>query len=371
MLSVFKIEKLDPSVVRRVTEEELYDLKPYDFVKVSFELPAGMEVEKAKEDVKQVLSPNAKVFPLVTTKRLLVMDSVANLRLVSALLNEERVVQDGRIVPTEFVLKHARPEKVIDILYVVLGLDPQSRPTQMELQLQQQKLQLMTQMQQQGKDVIVDAQEGRPAGVPGLQQAAQQRHGQRPAGADEDHRADDQVSGRAVWRRRNRRRSASAATGPVAERWSAEMRKYPLTTLDPDNFVMTLEEIGGLSPSAEFRVDKKSKTLFATGHRIRPREDRQPDRSVRRLGPRVSRDLRCGGCRPTRWRPPIYNLMAGQAEEEDDNNAGRYWYYDPWEQEPRERQTGQGLRRRCRHREQPAHAVGERGRDRTRAATCS
>jgi hypothetical protein len=138
VLSVFKIEKLDPSLVRRVEEEDLYDLKPYDFVKISFELPTTMEVEKAKEDVKQVLSPNAKVFPLVTTKRLLVMDSVANLRMVSALLNEERAVQDGRLVPEEFPLKYARPEKVIDILYVVLGLDPQSRPTQMELQLQQQ-----------------------------------------------------------------------------------------------------------------------------------------------------------------------------------------------------------------------------------------
>ena len=63
-------------------------------------------------------------------------------------------MQDGRIVPDEIPLKHARAEKVIDILYVVLGLDPQSRPTQMELQLQQQKLQLMTQMQQQGKDVM-------------------------------------------------------------------------------------------------------------------------------------------------------------------------------------------------------------------------
>ena len=39
------------------------------------------------------------------------------------------------------------------MLYVLFGLDPKSRPSQMDLQLQQQKLQLMTQMQQQGKDV--------------------------------------------------------------------------------------------------------------------------------------------------------------------------------------------------------------------------
>ena len=62
------------------------------------------KVEKAKEDVKQVLNPSAKIFPLVSTKRLLVMDSVANLRTVSELLNQERLVQSGRIVPKEFVL---------------------------------------------------------------------------------------------------------------------------------------------------------------------------------------------------------------------------------------------------------------------------
>src|SRR3954471_17424487 len=41
VLSIFKIDKIDPSVVRRVTDDQLYDLKPYDFVKVSFDLPAS------------------------------------------------------------------------------------------------------------------------------------------------------------------------------------------------------------------------------------------------------------------------------------------------------------------------------------------
>ena len=50
VLSVFKIERLEPIVVPRIDEESLYDHKPYDFVKVSFQLPEGMEVEKAKED---------------------------------------------------------------------------------------------------------------------------------------------------------------------------------------------------------------------------------------------------------------------------------------------------------------------------------
>ena len=173
VLSVFKIEKLDPSLVPRLTEDQLYDAKPYDFVKVSFELPASMAPDKAAPDIKQVLSPSAKVFPLVTSKRVLVMDAVANLRLVSALLNEERAVQDGRIVPREFILKYARAEQVIDTLYVIVGLDPKSRPTQMELQLQQQKLQIMMQMQQQGQRRRVDAQARGAAGLSGVQPSAE------------------------------------------------------------------------------------------------------------------------------------------------------------------------------------------------------
>ena len=81
------------------------------------------------------------------------MDSVANLRTVSELLNQERMVQDGRIVPKEFVLKHARPQQVIEILYVILGVDPKAKPAQTDPQMQQQQMQMMQQMQQQGKDI--------------------------------------------------------------------------------------------------------------------------------------------------------------------------------------------------------------------------
>jgi type II secretory pathway component GspD/PulD (secretin) len=335
VLSVFKIDKLDPSVVRRVTEDELYDLKPYDFVKVSFELPASMEIEKAKEDVKQVLSPNAKVFPLVTTKRLLVMDSVANLRLVSGLLNEERSVQSGRIVPREFVLKHARPERVIDILYVVLGMDPQSRPTQMELQVQQQKLQLMTQMQQQGKDVASMLQKDGPpvylaynkqrnsvlANAPPEQMKIIEqtiRYLDVPFGDAETGDAASSVAGVSDAGQNG------AAGGGNGQR---VMKKYPLVTLDPETFVMTLEEIGGLSPAAEFKVDKKSKTLFAlaveTDHQKINALIDQFDGSGRDFHVLWLRRLPADAVAAS-----IYNLMAGQAEEEDDNRNRYPWYWD-------------------------------------------
>ena len=339
-LSVFKIEKLDPSVVRRVEEEDLYDLKPYDFVKISFELPTGMEVEKAKEDVKQLLSPNAKVFPLVTTKRLLVMDSVANLRLVSALLNEERSVQDGRIVPDEIPLKHARAEKVIDILYVVLGLDPQSRPTQMELQLQQQKLQLMTQMQQQGKDVMsMLKKDGPPVYLAYNKQRNSIIANAPPEQMKIIHQTIKYLD--VPFGDAETAEIGMAATGPI-ENGGRETRKYPLTTLDPDNFVMTLEEIGELNPSAEFRVDKKSKTLFATAtesdhKKINSLID-QFDGSGREFHVVPLRRLPADAVAAT-----IYNLMAGQEEEEDDSNRRPYWYYDPWEQNQEKDKPVQGF----------------------------
>ncbi len=196
VLSVFKLDKIDPSQVRRATEDQLYDLKPYDFVKVSFELPASMEVDKAKDDVKQVLSPTAKVLPLVASRRLLIMDSVANLRGVSELFNSERMVQDGRIVPKEFVLKHARPQQVIEILYVILGVDPKAKPAQTDPQMQQQQMEMMRQMQQGGQ--AQNMAKLQPKDAPKVYLAYNRQRNSVLANAaarpDESYRANDRVS---------------------------------------------------------------------------------------------------------------------------------------------------------------------------------
>jgi len=60
VLSVFKIDKLDPSLVPRMTEDQLYDAKPYDFVKVSFELPAGMAPTKPRPISSKFSAPAPK-----------------------------------------------------------------------------------------------------------------------------------------------------------------------------------------------------------------------------------------------------------------------------------------------------------------------
>ncbi len=321
VLSVFKIDKLDPSLVRRVSEDELYDLKPYDFVKVSFELPQGMEVDKAKDDVKQVLSPNAKVFPLVSTKRLLLIDAVANLRLVSGLLNEERAEQSGRIVPKEFVLKYARAEQVIQTLFTVLGMDQKSRSSpQMDAQMQQQQMQMMQQMQQQGKDVSkMMAKKDAPAVYLALNR---QRNSVLANAPPEQMRVIEQTIAYVDVPLNGAGEGAVVAGNGD----SLPMKRYQLVTLDPERLVTTLEEVGDLSPLVELRADSRSKSLFvsrasaADHERIRVLID-DLDGTGRQFEVIPLRKLPADLVATT-----IVNLMVGKEEKKDDE-SNRYSYF--------------------------------------------
>ncbi|MCC7475372.1 MAG: hypothetical protein IT425_08250 [Pirellulales bacterium] len=336
ILSVFKLDKLDPSLVSRASEDQLYDLKPYDLAKVSFELPKGMELEKAKNDVKQVLNPTAKVFPLVSSNRLLVLDTVANLRMVSELLNQERMVVDGRIVPKEYVLKYTRPEKVIDILYVVLGMDPKSRPSQMDLQIQQQKMQMLAQMQQRGTDVSKMLKKDGP---PVYLAYNRQRNSILANAPLEQLKIIEQTIS-----------YLDVPFGGAADETNAEsagqrtMKKYPLTTLDPGKFLATLEEIGGLSPTAELKVDDESRTLFAMATeadhaRINSLID-QFDGSGRQFEVIALRRLPADAVAAS-----INKLMGQQSEEKEDRDQFRNpWDWDPWDHRPdRKKQVVRGF----------------------------
>ncbi|HEX5471078.1 MAG TPA: secretin N-terminal domain-containing protein, partial [Lacipirellulaceae bacterium] len=328
----------DPSLVPRANEDQLYDLKPYDFAKVSFELPTDMEVDKAKDEVKQVLSPTAKVFPLVSSHRLLIMDSVANLRGVSELLNTERMVQDGRIVPKEFVLKYARPQQVIDVLYMMVGVDPNAKPAQPNPQMQQQQMQMMQQMQQQGRDVSKLMQKDAPKVYLAYNR---QRNSVLVNAPPEQLKIIEQtiryldvpfgVIGT----------TAADAKPPGDSRRT--MKKYTLATLDPDKFVTTLEEIGGLSPYAEFKTDSNSKTLFALAteadhEKIKSLLD-QFDGTGRHFEVVWLHRLPADAVAAT-----IYKLMAGQTENKDkDNNRRRYWGWYDSDQDDKKKDTVQGF----------------------------
>ncbi|WP_197529186.1 secretin N-terminal domain-containing protein [Aeoliella mucimassa] len=254
VLSIFKIDKLDPSLIPRVDEEDLYDLQPADFVKITFQLPIGMEVAAAAEDVKKTAGEHTKVIPLPSTRRILLITTVAHARLVSSILNEERLAVDGKIVPVEIILKHRRAEKIIDILYVVLGLDPAGRPSQEELAMRQQKMQMLMQMQGQGKDISrMLKQDGPDVYL-----------------AYNSHRNSVLINAPPEVIRTIRHTiellDVPADGGDIdltAELGHRIPKSYKLETINPTTLQTTLEEIGDLSPLTELRADNKADILFA------------------------------------------------------------------------------------------------------------
>ncbi|HMO86637.1 MAG TPA: secretin N-terminal domain-containing protein [Lacipirellulaceae bacterium] len=121
-----------------------------------------MDPAKAVEDVKVLLNPSAKVTPLLASRQLMVIDAVANLRDVRDLLYAEQLASQSDVRPELFSIRHRRADYIADQIMIVLGLDPSSRKTPMELQLEQQRMQLLMQMQQQGKDVTAMLQKDGP-----------------------------------------------------------------------------------------------------------------------------------------------------------------------------------------------------------------
>lgn len=336
IISVFRIDKLDPSLVRRVAEDQLYDLRPYDFVKACFELPEGMEVEKAKDDVKQLLSPSAKVFPLVTTRQLLIMDAVANLRTVSELLNEERMVQDGRIMPREFVLKYARPEQVIETLYVVLGIDPKAKPAQTDPQQLQQMQQMMQQAQQRGQDIMKLLPK---SDAPKVYLAFNRRRNSVLANAPprEMKIIEQTISYLDV-----PHGASGLAMSDSTDNAERTLVRYQLVTMDPEQLRLTLEEIGELDPRTELRADPKAKILFARAtaadhKKIAALKD-ELDGTGRKLHVKwLPRHLPADAVAGT-----IYALMGGQGQEEEE--PGYPYYYFSYRRRSNNDQPKKGFR---------------------------
>ena len=150
VISVFRIADLEPSLVPRVTEDQLFDLPAYDFVKITFDAPRSMDLTRGTDELRRILSPYSRISPLVQTRRVVVMDVAANLLAVSELFNEEREIGG---VPREFVLKYARADKVIETLYVILGINPDQQPQQMEMQFDRRRIQALTEYALEGGDV--------------------------------------------------------------------------------------------------------------------------------------------------------------------------------------------------------------------------
>ncbi|MDA0283269.1 MAG: hypothetical protein O3B86_07930, partial [Planctomycetota bacterium] len=121
MMTVEKIEKLNPAMVPRVAPSALDGRDDYEFVKVSFALTA-LVAAQAAEELKPMLSPNGKLVPLSHTNRLEAIDSVINLREIRDVLSEEQSGEGIERRVWQFQLKYVRAEDIVDSLYALLGV---------------------------------------------------------------------------------------------------------------------------------------------------------------------------------------------------------------------------------------------------------
>lgn len=145
VLRVVPLENLDPTLVERVRAEELDELSPHQFVRVSFPLE-WMIAEEAARDFQPLLSPYGKLIPLSATNQLEAMDAVVNLREIQHLLVREQSDSGKKRLVEEFQLEHRRASDVAQMLRELLGLSnpryrrPSARD-RMQLDLERTKLQ--------------------------------------------------------------------------------------------------------------------------------------------------------------------------------------------------------------------------------------
>jgi type II secretory pathway component GspD/PulD (secretin)/chromosome segregation ATPase len=89
VLTLARLDKLNPALVPRIEPDELASRDPHEFVRISFPLN-GLVAENAVKEFAPVLSRYGKLTPMTATNRLEAMDSVANLLELARLLNREQ-----------------------------------------------------------------------------------------------------------------------------------------------------------------------------------------------------------------------------------------------------------------------------------------
>jgi type II secretory pathway component GspD/PulD (secretin) len=320
VLSVVKIDKLDPSFVPRVEADALDDHPPHDIVRTRFPLPPEMDPAKAVEDAKLLLSPTAKVTPLLATRQLQIIDAVGNLRDVRDLINGEQLKSLEDVRPRTFDIQHRRADYIADQVMIVLGLDPAARKNPMELQLEQQRMQLMMQMQQRGADVSKMLKQDGPKVFIAVDKLRNVMLVNAPdAEMKIIERTVDQFdvpqSGVAV-----------AETSPGA---TPELTMDRYATDNSEAVVTALQEIGALHPLTQLQNDTRADVIFAYATAA-------DHETIKRMISKLDTGGRTPWVIPLNRTMPadqaagtIQALLVGEKKEDDSSSRRSYYsYYD-------------------------------------------
>ena len=317
VLSVVKISQLDSSLIPRVEPDDLEDYAPYDFVRTRFQLPASMDPAKVKGDVSVLLSPHGKVTPLLATKRLLIIDAVANLRNVRDLIYDEQMTFNADIKPYFRKINHRRADYIADQIMIVLGRDPSSRKSPQEVAVQQQKIQLLMQMQKKGKDVSKMIQ---PDGPP-IHIVVNKRENTLLINTTRDQIP---IIDRTI-------EQLDVPEGGAVETpsgGSLSIKKYNTVTIGTEAIIRALNEIGYLDPRTQLQSDSKSKTIFA---QATVRDHQKIQSMIDRLdgtGRKVTVKWLPHHLRADQVAGSIQALIVGPEKKKEENRRSYFWYWD-------------------------------------------
>jgi type II secretory pathway component GspD/PulD (secretin) len=248
LMTVVKIEKLDPALVPRVSSSDLESRDDYEFVKVSFSL-RWILAEEAAEELKPMLSPNGKLTALKTTNRLEAMDAVINLREIHTVLEQEQSNEGEERLVRPFTLKFARAEEVAEQLKELLGLNKESAPMTPQ---QMQQMQQMRAQQNGGKGAP-------PKKEPEVSIVAVPRDNTILVNAPPDKMA---VVDQAIEILDQRSDDAYSGIGALGE-----TEVYRLSHIDPEQFIEMMHDMGAISPRTRIQPDKRRRAVIVTGSR--------------------------------------------------------------------------------------------------------
>jgi type II secretory pathway component GspD/PulD (secretin) len=254
VISVFKIDKLNPGMVPRVEPDELAARLPHEFVKVSFTLD-WLLASNAVEELKPMLSPNGKLTALEATNRLEAMDAVMNLQQVYAVLKEEQSGTGQERLVREFALKNTRAKEVVEQLNTLLGIKAVSAPP-MPINPQQ--------MEQMQREAAMRAQQAKEGGKPAANAkpkaevflVANERKNSVVANAPPDKMA---MIAQAI----EILDMPARPENPIIENIN-RIQVYRLENIDPEAVVKSLKEMGSLDHRTYLEVDKENRAIVAS-----------------------------------------------------------------------------------------------------------
>ena len=251
VLTVVKVDKLDPSLIPRATSENLDEFAAHDFMRVTFSLPHTMETAKAAEDVKILLSPNSKVTPLLASRKLLIIDAVTNLRDVRNLLNSEKAAEETAQRPREFVLKYRRADYIADQVMIILGLDPKAIKAPDELKLESKRIDMQMKMLDKNQDISKLLKKDGPQ----VHIAVNRRRNSILVNAPDEVMLTVE---RTVKQFDVQDGEAEGALEALT------MHQYELVSANPKDVINALENNAYLDPRSKLQADVKTRTLLAT-----------------------------------------------------------------------------------------------------------